>query len=198
MNGKIASSADFLLDGSLNTHFDTNDITRAVLGVYATISGTAEVGLVLKGIEEFGFMRATELYNSGLLSSELSMIDAKPLGVLNDLEKLQNLADQAAANVKAMGNAVFTQKQLQAINRNPNLRAAYQGTAIDTEFKRLIAADKDLSSNYSITKQGKWGPDLINKNTNEWVDITTVKQIKAHFNKYDPFFGKGMGYVVTY
>lgn len=75
INGRIASSADFLLDGSLNTHFDSNDITKAGLGIYATISGAAEVGLILKGIETFGFAQATHLYNTGLLSSELAAME---------------------------------------------------------------------------------------------------------------------------
>ena len=82
-----------------------------------------------------------------------------------------------------MGDAAFTPRQLQAIQRNPNLRAMYRGNRIDVRARRYIENDPNLSH---LTSNYKNGPDFVNPNTGQWWDITTPQQWQAHVDKYGP------------
>ena len=52
-----------------------------------------------------------------------------------------------------MKDDAFTSRQLEILEEAPFLRLAFQGTAIDKEFKQLVRNDPELS-HYHITEQG--------------------------------------------
>jgi hypothetical protein len=96
-------------------------------------------------------------------------------------ERLQSYVSQASKEVDALGDAAFTPKQLQAIQRNPNLRAMYRGNRIDVRARQLIKNDPVLSplkSNYTR------GADFVDPATGNWWDMTTSGSWPAHVNKY--------------
>lgn len=95
--------------------------------------------------------------------------------------RLQSFVTQAAKEVDALGDAAFTPKQLQAIQRNPNLRAMYRGNRIDVRSRQLIKNDPALShlkSNYTR------GADFVDPVTGKWWDMTTPGSWPSHVNKY--------------
>ncbi len=88
---------------------------------------------------------------------------------------------RAAQEVDALGNAAFTTRQLQAIQRNSNLRAMYRGNRIDVRARGYINNDpafRHLRSNYSR------GADFVDPSTGRWWDMTTPAQWQNHVNKY--------------
>lgn len=94
---------------------------------------------------------------------------------------LQKHVTRAANEVDELGDAAFTVKQLQAIQRNPNLRAMYRGNRIDVRARGYITNDptlKHLKSNYTN------GADFVNPRTGQWWDMTTPAQWQKHVDKY--------------
>jgi hypothetical protein len=95
--------------------------------------------------------------------------------------RLQGYVTRAAREVDALGDAAFTNKQLQAIHRNPNLRAAFRGNRIDVRARAYIRNDPELQylrSNYTR------GADFVDPSTRKWWDMTTPGQWENHVNKY--------------
>ena len=92
---------------------------------------------------------------------------------------MQSYVSQAAKEVDALGDAAFTPKQLQAIQRNSNLRAMYRGNRIDVRARQLIKNDPVLSplkSNYTR------GADFVDPATGNWWDMTTPGSWPSHVN----------------
>ncbi|MBV8325494.1 RHS repeat-associated core domain-containing protein, partial [Chryseobacterium sp.] len=95
--------------------------------------------------------------------------------------RLQRHVTEAAAEVDRLGDGAFTPKQVRAIQRNPNLRAAFRGNRIDVKARDAIEKDpalQHLKSNYSK------GPDFVDPKTGKWWDMTTPAQWQKHVNKY--------------
>jgi hypothetical protein len=95
--------------------------------------------------------------------------------------RLQSYVTKAAREVDALGDAAFTPKQFQAIQRNPNLRAMYRGNRIDVRARAMIKNDPVLSplkSNYTR------GADFVDPATGRWWDMTPPGAWPAHVKKY--------------
>jgi hypothetical protein len=95
--------------------------------------------------------------------------------------RLQGHVSRATQKVDALGDAAFTQKQLQAIDRVPSLRPMYRGNRIDVMARKEIIKDPDLlhlKSNY------RKGPDFVDPQSGSWWDITTPDQWQNHVNRY--------------
>jgi hypothetical protein len=95
--------------------------------------------------------------------------------------RLQTYVTRAANEVDALGDAAFTPKQFQAIERNPNLRPMFRGNRIDVMARRLIEKDANLShlqSNYTR------GPDFVNPKNGQWWDMTTPNAWNEHVKRY--------------
>jgi len=102
---------------------------------------------------------------------------------MSTTERLQSYVSRATKEVDALGDAAFTPKQLQAIQRNPNLRAMYRGNRIDIRVRQLIKNDPilaPLKSNYTR------GADFVDPVTGNWWDMTTPGSWPSHVNKYGP------------
>lgn len=96
--------------------------------------------------------------------------------------KLQSYVTRAANEVDAEGDAAFTPRQLQAIHRNPNLRAMYRGNRIDVRARAMIKKDPVLSS--QLKSNYTKGPDFVDRITGRWWDMTTPGAWPAHEYKY--------------
>lgn len=95
--------------------------------------------------------------------------------------RLQAHVSKAAKEIDERGLDAFTNKQLQAIQRNPNLRPMYRGNRIDVKARQYIKADEaliHLKSNYSR------GADFVDFKTGKWWDMTTPAQWQKHVTKY--------------
>ena len=106
---------------------------------------------------------------------------------LTTTERLQYYVTKASKEVDELGDAAFTIKQLQAIQRNPNLRAMVRGNRIDVRARGYIMEDEVLK--YRLKSNYSKGPDFIDKKTGEWWDMTTPGEWEKHINKYKNTFG---------
>jgi RHS repeat-associated protein len=95
--------------------------------------------------------------------------------------RLQSYVYKAANQVDAEGDAAFTPKQLQAIQRNPNLRAMYRGNRIDVRARAMIKNDPEL---YHLQSNYTRGPDFMEPASGGWWDMTTPSAWPAHVKKY--------------
>ncbi len=96
-------------------------------------------------------------------------------------KRLQDHVTKAAQEVDALGDAAFTTKQLQAVQRNPNLKPAFRGNRIDVRARGYVKNDpllQHLNSNY------RKGADFVDPQTGKWWDMTTPAQWQNHVNKY--------------
>lgn len=94
---------------------------------------------------------------------------------------MQKHVSRAVREVDELGDAAITNKQLNAIFRNPNMRAMYRGNRIDVRARQYIKDDpllKFLDSNYTR------GADFVDPATKKWWDMTTPAQWQKHVDKY--------------
>ncbi|NJO92568.1 MAG: hypothetical protein HC831_29075, partial [Chloroflexia bacterium] len=103
--------------------------------------------------------------------------------------RLQNITTRVAKEVDAAGNAAFTPRQFQAIQRNPSLQPMFRGNRIDVRVRAITMRNpylRHLRSNYTN------GPDF--QHGNRWWDMTTPGQWNAHQVKY----GAGGSFINTH
>lgn len=154
------------------------------------------LGEAVNAVTGLASPQAVEMYTSAVVSAKVvstSVLRSAPKPSPNPVVagevaktttgRLQSYVSQAAKEVDALGDAAFTPKQLQAIQRNPNLRAMYRGNRIDVRARQLIKNDPVLSplkSNYTR------GADFVDPATENWWDMTTPGSWPSHVNKYGP------------
>lgn len=126
----------------------------------------------------------------GVYSIFLGVGEAEGADVaVNVAERLQTHLESALERFEESG---FTNAQKLALERNPNLEAAYKGERIDTFFKDEVRADSALrSAGYRVTARFEYGPDVYHPELKMWFDVTTPKAWVAHVTKYTADFGDG-------
>ena len=95
--------------------------------------------------------------------------------------RLQKHVNQAVMEVDSEGLKALTQKQLRAVQKNPNLYPAYRGNRIDVRTRQKVGNDIFLKW-FNIKSNYTNGPDFIRGN--KWWDMTTPAQWQKHVSKY--------------
>jgi len=85
----------------------------------------------------------------------------------------------------------FTQRQLNAMLKRPQLEAAFRGERIDFYFREAVMADSRLG-HVQMTPRFKFGPDVFDAANGVWWDVTTMRDLGRHATKYARF-GDGIG-----
>jgi RHS repeat-associated protein len=86
---------------------------------------------------------------------------------------------------KAVKEAKLTAKQERAALKNPNLRKAFMGERIDTQFKASVKRDDSLQGVVRVTGRFERGADVyLVSDSKIWWDVTTSSQWADHLNRY--------------
>jgi hypothetical protein len=85
----------------------------------------------------------------------------------------------------------LTAAQKDSLLYRPYLEAMHRGERIDTFMKESVREDKSLNF-LKITPRFEFGPDYHDPINGVWYDATTPGQWRAHENKYDVGFGRGI------
>jgi hypothetical protein len=101
-------------------------------------------------------------------------------------QKLQKYADLAGNDFNKLSNTQrYTQLQRLAIQKNPNLTAAYRGSWIDNRVRQLVQQDSTLRK--SLIGKSNMGVDFTDVRTGMTYEMTTSGQIGRHLSKYGEF-----------
>jgi RHS repeat-associated protein len=176
------TAAILTMIGGIKTFFDIRDaISSAFNGDYYSLGESlGHLGLDILGSGLFkslsGGARAVET-----IGAEAKAGKALGSGAEDVTSILQSHVTAASKRVDAQGDDAFTAKQLEAIQKNSNLRPMYRGNRIDVLARKSILTDTELpilKSNYSK------GADFVDPVTGKWWDMTTKAQWNSHVNKY--------------
>jgi hypothetical protein len=105
-------------------------------------------------------------------------------GVTTEIDKRLSVHWNDA--IKQVNEEGLTRGQEGAIQENPGLRPAAQGTQLDTAFKLRVDADPNLrAAGVATTPRGVFGPDVNGPSGSDasW-DATTLKDFASHVSKY--------------
>jgi RHS repeat-associated protein len=103
--------------------------------------------------------------------------------------QLMRHVDDAVSRFNAVG---FTRAQAARVQANPKLAPVFTGERIDTFFKQAVSQDLFLKEQgFQVTPRFQFGPDVFNRTTNVWYDVTTAGQWSTHVDRYTPAFGQG-------
>jgi len=87
-----------------------------------------------------------------------------------------------------MGDASFSQTQLNAMAENPGLRQAFRGSAVDSRFKELITEDPVLRY-LDTARLFQFMPDVVDPVSGCWWDLTKPWLWQDHLDRYKSVYG---------
>ena len=100
------------------------------------------------------------------------------------LDKLNEFANQAVQEFDALGDAGFSEAQLNAQRSDPWLRPMQRGYNIDARVRDMVANDPELSTRLDGKING--GIDFTDNQNGKRYEMTTKGQFQAKQSKYGP------------
>lgn len=160
-----------------------NGLPAARMGDQTSHGGTIILGNPTVLVGETGGGSGSAGAPAVTQASDTTTSQNPPLTREQVFRRLQDHTTSAARKIdRGPDKDVYSQRQLNAIKKDPDARARFRGSQIDKETRNSVKKDDDLKDR--VTGKSNKGPDFIDKDTGDQYDMTTQGQLQAHQQKY--------------